>query len=38
MHLMLLHKNVENAFDADNDIIGSTYKMETFQGITAHGT
>ena len=38
LHLLLLPKNVQNTFDADNDIIRSTYKMETFQGITAHGT
>ncbi len=28
----------QNSFDADNDIIRSTYKMETFQGINANGT
>ena len=36
LHLMLLHKNVQNTFDADNSIIRSTYKMEAFQVITAH--
>ncbi len=36
---MLLTKNVQNTFDAGNDIIRSTYKMETFQDINnAYGT
>ncbi len=31
LHLMLLPKNVQNTFDADNGIIKSTYKIEVFQ-------
>ena len=30
--------SVQNTLDADYDIIRNSYKMETFQGITAHGT
>ncbi len=35
---MLRPKKVQNTFNANNDIIRNTHKMETFKDITAYGT